>query len=185
MPASETGEPCRAADRRGFTLVELLVVMVLMAVIASFAVPRIGDFIYSDQLKTTVRRLVGLIHRSAQMARQSQMPYLLTYQPGERLFVAKPEEQARTGKKEDAPGREERLSLADTVTVRTTWSWFSGPRAGDAMVIRFNKNGYVEPTIIHLRQEDGQEMSVILTPFLGKVKVEVGYAPPETAALFQ
>ncbi|MCL2457623.1 MAG: prepilin-type N-terminal cleavage/methylation domain-containing protein [Desulfobulbus sp.] len=184
MPASETGEPCRAADHRGFTLVELLVVMVLMAVIASFAVPRIGDFIYADQLKTTVRRLVGLIHRSAQMARQSQAPYLLTYQPGERLFVARPEEQ-RTGKKDEAAAREERLSLTDTVTVQNTWSWFGGPRAGDAMVIRFNKNGYVEPTIIYLRQEDGQEMSVILTPFLGKVKAEEGYVSPETEALFQ
>jgi len=185
MPVPETGEPCRAADRRGFTLVELLVVMVLMAVIASFAVPRIGDFIYADQLKTTVRKLVGLIHRSAQMARQNQMPYLLTYRSGERLFVAKPEEQKRTGKKDAEVGREERLSLADTVTVRNAWSWFSGPQAGDTMVIRFNKNGYIEPTIIYLRQEDGQEMSVILTPFLGKVKVEEGYAPPETEALFQ
>ncbi|MCL1980992.1 MAG: hypothetical protein FWG62_07965 [Proteobacteria bacterium] len=81
--------------------------------------------------------------------------------------------------------REERLTMADTVMVQDVWSWFGGPQAGDAISIRFNKNGYVEPTIIHLRQEDGREMSVILTPFLGKVKVEEGYAPPETKALFQ
>ncbi|MDR2548860.1 MAG: prepilin-type N-terminal cleavage/methylation domain-containing protein [Desulfobulbus sp.] len=185
MPVFAATARCRAANRRGFTLVELLVVMVLMGVIASFAVPRIGGFIYADRLKTTVRKLVGLIHRSAQMARQDQMPYLLTYKPGERLFVAAPEEPARGEKKDAAVGREERLTLADTVAVRDVWSWFGGLQAGDTMGIRFNKNGYVEPTIIHLRQEDGQEMSVILTPFLGKVKVEEGYAPPETQALFQ
>ncbi|MCL1980993.1 MAG: prepilin-type N-terminal cleavage/methylation domain-containing protein [Proteobacteria bacterium] len=95
MPVIGAAMPGRANNRGGFTLVELLVVMVLIAVIASFAVPRFGSFIYADQLKMTVRKLVGLIHRSAQMARQDQIPYLLTYKPGERIFVAKAEEQGQ------------------------------------------------------------------------------------------
>jgi general secretion pathway protein H len=71
------------------------------------------------------------------------------------------------------------------VTVRDLWSWYGGPRLSDAFVIRFTKNGYVEPTIIHLRKEDGQEISVVLSPFLGKVNIVDGYVLPEKETLFQ
>ncbi|WP_028318824.1 pilus assembly FimT family protein [Desulfobulbus elongatus] len=183
MPVPVGAARCRFSNDRAFTLIELIVVMALMALIASFAMPRIGDFFYADQLKVTVRKLVGLIHRSSQLAQRHQLPYVLAYRPGERLFVARPEERAGAGAT-DTP-REDRLSLAGTVTVRDLWSWYGGLHDEEAVVIRFNKNGYVEPTVIHLREEDGQEMSVILTPFLGKVKVVDGYVLPETEALFQ
>jgi prepilin-type N-terminal cleavage/methylation domain len=170
---------------RGYTLVELIVVMTLIALVASFAVPQIGSFLYDDQLKTTVRKLVGLVHQSAQMARQHQTPFVLIYKPDERLFVMEPDEQSSSGTREIIVNEENRLHLDDTVTVREVWSWFGGTSSNRGMGIRFNKNGYIEPTIIHLGKEDGQEMSVILTPFLGSVKIVDGYAPHETASLFQ
>ncbi|MCL2790587.1 MAG: type II secretion system GspH family protein [Desulfobulbus sp.] len=185
MPAPDAAVHCRCAHDKGFTLIELLVMMALIAVIASFAVPQIGNFLYADQLKMTVRKLVGLVHRSAQKAQQYQIPFVLTYKPGERLFVVEPEERSLAGKREVAVNREDHLYLADTVTVQDVWTWFGGMYASDGVGIRFSKNGYVEPTIIHLRREDGEAMSVILTPFLGKVKIVDGYAPSETAALFQ
>ncbi|MCL2341010.1 MAG: prepilin-type N-terminal cleavage/methylation domain-containing protein [Proteobacteria bacterium] len=185
MPAAAAAAPRRPGRDRGFTLVELIVVMALMALIASFAVPQIGNFLYADQLKTTVRKLVGLIHHSAQMAQRRQIPFVLTYRSGERLFVAEPAEQPQPEQRANVVNREDRLTLPDTVAVRDLWSWFGGMQANEVMAIRFSKNGYVEPTIIHLRREDGQEMSVVLTPFLGKVKIVDGYAPPETPTLFQ
>jgi len=185
MPVPDGAARCRFSCDRGFTLIELIVVMALVALIASFAVPQIGNFLYADQLKMTVRKLVGLVHRSARMAQQHQVPFVLTYHPGERLFVVEPEKQPPSGGSEIAVTQKDRLRLADTVEVRDVWSWFGGMYTGNGMTIRFNKNGYVEPTIMHLRKEDGQEMSVILTPFLGKVKIVDGYASPETAVLFQ
>jgi general secretion pathway protein H len=81
--------------------------------------------------------------------------------------------------------KENRLQLADAVTVRDLWSWYGGPRSSEEVVIRFNKNGYIEPTIMHLRKDDGQEISVVLSPFLGKVRIVDGYVLPEKEALFQ
>jgi len=183
MPVPVAAGRRRFPDDRAFTLIELIVVMALMALVASFAVPRIGDFFYADQLKVTVRKLVGLIHRSSQLAQRQQIPYVLTYRPDERAFVAAPEE--RAGRRETDGGAEERLRLADTVTLRDLWSWYGGVQAGEGAVIRFNKNGYVEPTVIHLRTDGDEEMSVILTPFLGKVKIVDGYVLPETETVFQ
>jgi prepilin-type N-terminal cleavage/methylation domain-containing protein len=167
---------------RGFTLIELIVTMVLIAMIASFAVPQIGNFIYADRLKVTTRKLVALIHRSSQLAQRQQASYLLTYQQRDNTFVVEPE---IGEKKEPDRKKENRLQLTEAVAVRDLWSWYGGLLPADAIVIRFSKNGYVEPTIIHLRKDDGQEMSVVLSPFLGKVQVMDGYVLPEKENLFQ
>jgi prepilin-type N-terminal cleavage/methylation domain-containing protein len=170
-------------NNRAFTLLELIVVMALIALIASFSVPQIAGFLYADQLKVSVRKLVGLIHQSSQLAQRYQAPYLLTYQPKERTFIVGPE---RNQKQEQTETQENRLQLADSVSVRDLWSWYGGTRTSGELVIRFNKNGYVEPAIIHLRKDDdGQEISVVLSPFLGKVNIVDGYVLPEKEALFQ
>lgn len=169
-------------NSRGFTLVELMVVMALIGLVASFAVPQVAGFLSADQLKVTVRKLVGLIHRSSDLARRHQIPYRLVYQPKERTFVVEPEVVEKKG---TMVQQEHRLQLADAVTVQDLWTWYGGFRPLDALVIRFSNNGYVEPTVIHLRKDDGQEMSVVLSPFLGKVQVVDGYVVPEKENLFQ
>ena len=169
-------------NTRAFTLVELIVVMALIAVTASFAVPQIANFLFADQLKVSVRKLVGLVHRTSQLAQQQQVPYLLTYQQMERVFTVRPE---RFEENAAAQKKENRLQLDDSVAVRDLWSWYGGRSEADAVVIRFTKNGYVEPTIVHLQRSDGEELSVILSPFLGKVQVVSGYVQPDKELLFQ
>ena len=46
-------------NNRGFTLLELIVVMVLIALTISLAVPKFSNFLYTDQLKVAARRLAG------------------------------------------------------------------------------------------------------------------------------
>ncbi len=169
-------------NNRAFTLLELIVVMVLIALTTSLAVPAISNFLYTDQLKVTVRKLVGLINQSSQLAQRHQAPYLLKYIDGERRFVVEPEQ----AENETATEKKERgLRLAEQVTVKDFWTWYGGTVSSDALVIRFNKNGYVEPTVIHLQEEGGQEISVLLTPFLGKVEIVNSYVTPDKDASFQ
>jgi len=169
-------------NNRAFTLLELIVVMVLIALTISLAVPKISNFLYTDQLKVAVRKLVGLIHESSLLAQRYQTPYLLKYIESERRFVVEPEQidDERYSAK-DARS----LRLTESVTVKDLWSWYGGTRSSEEFVIRFNKNGYVEPTVIHLREEGGQEMSVVLSPFLGKVQVVGSYVTPDKDAFFQ
>lgn len=169
-------------NNKAFTLLELIVVMVLIALTTSLAVPRISDFLYADQLKVTARKLVGLINQSSQLAQRRQVPYLLKYIDGERRFVVEPEQAENES---DTKNKERGLRLAQAVTVRDFWTWYGGTRSSGALVIRFNKNGYVEPTVIHLREEGGQELSVLLTPFLGKIQIVEKYVTPERNASFQ
>jgi len=175
--------------QKGFTLLELIVVMVLIAITVTLTVPKISNFLYTDQLKVAVRHLVGLINQSSQLAQRQQAPYLLRYLEGERRFVVEPEQKKETDRKiVDKDGRERKesgLRLAESVQVRDFWSWYGGTRTAAEFVIRFTKNGYVEPTVIHLRESGGKEISVVLSPFLGKVQVVDRYVVPDKDALFQ
>ena len=167
-------------NNRGFTLLELIVVMVLIALTLSLVVPKFSNFLYTDQLKVAARKLVGLINQSSQLAQRHQVPYLLRYIEDERRFVVEPEQnEARRNALKDG------LHLAESITVQDLWSWYGGTRSSAAFVIRFTQKGYVEPTVIHLRDESGQEVSVVLSPFLGKVQVVGNYVEPDKDAFFQ
>ncbi len=166
-------------NNRAFTLLELVVVMVLIALTISLAVPKISNFLYTDQLKVAVRKLVGLINESSQLALRYQAPYLLKYIDRERRFVVEPEQR---DDRENPAKNDRSLRLNESVILKDLWSWYGGTRSSQEFVIRFNKNGYVEPTVIHLRDEGGKEMSVVLSPFLGKVQVVGSYVTPDKDA---
>jgi prepilin-type N-terminal cleavage/methylation domain-containing protein len=62
-------------NNKAFTLLELIVVMALIALIASFSVPQIAHFLYADQLKGSVRKLIGF--RICSRISQKSAPLLL------------------------------------------------------------------------------------------------------------
>ncbi len=178
-------------NNRGFTLLELIVVMVLIALTTSLALPQVANFLYADHLKASVRKLVGLIARSSQLAQERQAPHLLKYIERERRFVLEPEKRSETnGRIGRNPGtgkerKDGELRLADSITVRDVWSLYGGLKPGGEMVVRFNGSGYVEPTVIHLREEGRKDFSLVLSPFLGSVQVMDGYVDPEREDLFR
>jgi general secretion pathway protein H len=169
-------------NNRAFTLLELIVVMALIALTISLAVPKFADFLYTDQLKVAARRLAGLVNQSSQLAQRHQVPYLLRYIANERRFVVEPEQRVEGG---ETINKDRGLLLVEAVTVRGLWSWYGGTRSAEEFVIRFDKNGYVEPTIIYLSDAGGAEMSVVLSPFMGKVQIVGNAVAADKNAFFQ
>ncbi|MCI5224028.1 MAG: hypothetical protein D3924_15500, partial [Candidatus Electrothrix sp. AR4] len=45
----------------------------------------------------------------------------------------------------------------------------------DNRTIRFTHRGYVDKTVIHFRNDSGDELSLMLSPFLGVTRVLEGY----------
>ena len=83
--------PPAPGDDRGFTLLELILVLVLIGISTSLVLPRVGEFLFTDPLKAAARGLTGLIGRASQLAQQRQAPYLLKYIERDRRFVVEPE----------------------------------------------------------------------------------------------
>jgi len=168
----------------GFTLLELIVVMALIGLTASFAIPQLGGFLAADQMKTTVRKLVGLVHQTAGLARREQVPYWLSYDAGEHRFMAVPAGASEQSLQEAAT-KTISLSVPDSVSVGELWSWYGGGQSRGQWKIRVSKEGYIEPTILYLARDDGREMSLVLSPFLGTVRVMDNHVVPDNTLFAQ
>ena len=71
-------------------MIELLVVIVLISVITTISIPAIRTSLFSDQLKATSRRLIGLINEVSSDAVRNQTEYQLNFDLGENRIWATP-----------------------------------------------------------------------------------------------
>jgi prepilin-type N-terminal cleavage/methylation domain-containing protein len=156
---------------RGYTLIELIVVIVLLGLMFGITVPKFRQALLNDSIDTTALRLVGLVQNLRERAISGQVSYILHFDIRENRIWASAST-ASDEEKEDA--RERVYELPADVRIQDVWSWSSGKFYNEG-VIRFSRKGYIEQSMIHLKSEDGREMSLELTPFLGSVKIHEGY----------
>src|SRR3989339_414317 len=147
---------------RGYTLIELSVVVLLIGMMLLVAVPRVRDAVLSDDLKTATRRLVGASRVLKNDAVREQVDYLLHLDlahPGFWVFSAD------TTPEKLAEIRKQATPFAEGVKITD----FIRPGAekqteGDAE-IRFHRQGYVDPADVHLTRND-RTFTVVFQPFL-------------------
>lgn len=161
----------KSVSYRGFTLLELLVVIVLISLVTSFAIPTIRTNLYSDPLRATARRLVGLMTEVSQEAVSNQSEFVIHFDLEHNQIWAVP---ASSGSNDEAL-KEIRLNIPESITVVDVSSFHGGKTLDDTVKLAVSKKGYVDKTAIHLRSEDGRDMTVILSPFMGVTRVFDSY----------
>ena len=156
---------------RGFTLIELVVVIVLIGLMFGITVPRFRQALLSDSLDATSLRLIGLVQDLRERAISGQVSYILHLDIREKRIWAVA---GTASEEEQETARERAYELPGDVKIQDVWSWSSGKLFNEGR-IRFSRKGYIEQSMIHLQSEDGRELSLELTPFLGSVKIHEGY----------
>jgi len=155
------------AKRQGFTLIELTVVVFLVGAMLAVSIPRFRYSLITDNLKSTTRRMVGLVKGLRNEAIREQKIYLLHFDIGlNRLWIdfdAITEEERRMA-------QEKAFNLPSDVQILDVWTRGKGKRTDGEIALQFNKKGYVEQTLIHLGAEDGRQYTLLLNPFLTKIK---------------
>ena len=155
----------------GYTLIELIMVIILLGLMFGLTVPKFRQALLSDSLDTTALRLVGLVQDLRERAKSSQDSYILHFDIGEKKIWSF----AGTASGEEQEiARENAYELPADVKIQDVWSWSSGKFFNEG-TIRFSRKGYIEQAVIHLQSEDGREVSLELTPFLGSIKIHEGY----------
>ncbi len=158
-------------NARGFTLIELIVVLVLLGLMLGLAVPKFRQAVLTDSLNATSLRLIGLVQDLREKAISDQVSYVLHLDLRKKTLWA-----FATDATEEEQGiaKERAYQLPPDVKIEDIWSWSSGKLYDEATIL-FSKKGYIEQSMIHLEALDGRQLSLELTPFLGSIKIHDGY----------
>ncbi|MDI9569433.1 MAG: prepilin-type N-terminal cleavage/methylation domain-containing protein [Pseudomonadota bacterium] len=169
---STTGK--RTDAEAGYTLIELIVVIVLIGILLSFAVPRLRDDLLNDSLHATARQLVGTAKELRNDAVREQVDFILHFDMGANVFWSSaadmtPEklDERRRGASPFPPG----VRVADIEFGRERVT-----SDGEARIV-FSRHGYVNPAVIHIAK-GGRVVTVALAPFLRRIGIhdrQVGF----------
>jgi len=159
-------------NRRGFTLVELLVVIALIGMVLVLAVPTTRDAMTVNNLKKTSRQLVGLMRQLRTDAVRDQLDYILVLNiPGASYHVIAsdmtPEKQ--NDLKKNAKKFPAGVAVLDIINPKNE------KIAAGEVRIKFGRNNVGPPLVIHL-VEDEDRMTLVVNPFLGITAVYDQYA---------
>ncbi len=153
---------------KGFTLIELVVVVLLIGLTMVLSVPRLRYAMLTDDLRGTVRRMVGTVRTLRNEAIREQKVYALHFDlESNRLWA----DSADMTDEERIAAHQKAFQLPKGVRVLDVWRSGKGKEVAGEAVIRFTKKGYMEQSVIHLGAEDGRRFTLIFNPFLGRVKV--------------
>jgi general secretion pathway protein H len=161
----------KSVNTSGYTLIELIVVIVLLGLMFGLAIPKFRQGILSDNLNATSLRIIGLVENLREKAISDQVSYVLhlDIREGKLWSFA-----STASEEQQETARERAYQLPLDVNIEDVWAWSSG-KLYDEAIIRFSKKGYIEQAMIHLESEDGRQLSLELTPFLGSIKIHDGY----------
>ncbi|MEE4352886.1 MAG: prepilin-type N-terminal cleavage/methylation domain-containing protein [Desulfatiglans sp.] len=162
--------PCTTSvkGQKGYTLIELTVVIVLIGLMFAFVVPRFRLDLLTDDLKGTVRGMIGRIKTLRNEAVHNQKTYVLHFDLESNLVWV---DSTDMGEEARALAREKAFHLPNGIRVLDVWLKGRGKKMTGETAIVFNSKGYVQPSAIHLASDDDRIFTLALSPFTGKIKV--------------
>lgn len=144
-------------NKKGFTLTELMVVMVIIAIGALLMVPNIGGWLPNYRLRTTTRDIVSTMRTAQMKAVSTNMEYRVSFDPNAKTYVL----QRNTGGWQ-SEGATQSLPTGIEISGIT----FPGNNA------QFNPNSTSSAGSMTLRNNRHTEKKITLTTSTGRIKIE-------------
>jgi prepilin-type N-terminal cleavage/methylation domain-containing protein len=178
--APDARERAARSSGRGFTLLELAVVMFIMGLMLTIALPYLGGY-RSAELKSESRRLAGRATYLYDLAAAQKVVYQLVFDLDAngysvaRLdpYQIQPSAPASTFVPDNGAGKAPIL-LGDVVRIRDVTVEGVGTYTRGHVACQFYPAGYVDATVIHLVDASGNVLTLEFTPLTGQVVIGNG-----------
>ncbi len=167
-------------NQEGFTLLELIVTLLLIVIVMGFTLPKIGNAIYSTDLKKSVRQLRALLTVARSKATTEGIPRRIV------CDLAKGEIHVEREVRHEEEGMETVRYEADTAILIHHYTLpphveiedvitETGEKATEGTAnLRIGINGMIFGNRIHLLQDE-EQYTLVINPLTGRVTVEEGY----------
>lgn len=166
----------QVSSLNGFTLLELSLVLFIIGLLVMVLVPRFGGLEHA-RLDTSAKRLVALVRYLHGEAAFRGQTYRIQYDLDQQRYgvqVLTPSQATKTFVVDESP-------LSQTVQLPTniTFADIHVPSIGRVrsgqVFTHFYPQGYTDPTVIHLRDQQSRTVTVIIPPITGEAAVYEGY----------
>lgn len=163
----------KVSGRRGFTLIEIVVVLVIIGMVMTLVIPRLPNT-QGEDLKISARTLASTLRYLQDRATTTGMTYYLHLEPGTDNVKVMQAAADGSEKEPDDPFLQQRptkegVQVADVVIPRL------GKLNEGQVRLDIGAGGLRDFAAIHLRSPDGAFWTVMGFPSNGKVKVFQGY----------
>ena len=159
----------------GFTLLELAVVMFVLGLIMMIALPYING-LKGSELRSEVRRLASRANYLYEEAGAQKVMLRLSFDlDNNRYFVTRLDPFANKPQfvAERGPAGEI-VTLPAGVRLRDVWVDGTGVVTRGVAVTQFYPGGYVDATVVHLIDENGEVFTLGIEPDSGRVDISNG-----------
>jgi len=158
-------------SNRGFTLIELSLVLLIIGILAAFALPKLGD-VGEVRLKSSARHLAGTLQSLFDESVSRKKTYALVYDLSAGSYQGVVE--SEQGGVVQAASAVRPVTLPGQVRFKDVTTESELRATEGKAVTRFFPEGFSDRTVIHLT--DGKkDYTLILMPYSGKVKILEGY----------
>lgn len=161
------------SDRRGFTLIELVVVLAIIGMVMMVVIPRLPSS-DSENLKISARTLASTLRYMQERAATARTTYFLSIEPGTDIVRILEAAVDGSDKSPDDPLLKQRpikegIIIYDVIVPRI------GKVTDGQLRLTVGMGGLRDFSVIHLQSPDGTFWTVMAFPSSGKVKVYEGY----------
>jgi len=177
--------------RKGFTLLELLVVLVIISIMAAFVGPRVAGSMSTLTLKTAAKKVAASLRYARSQATSESRPYFVLFDPDKGRLMIKAGRQVVSGDKEkeavedvQGDGKSEELSedgssherakvyaLPEGVKFDKVVSDNNEASPGAFSIVFFPSGGSSGGEVL-LENDRGRQYSIIVDFVVGTVRLE-------------
>ena len=165
--------------QNGYTMVELIVVMVLVGMMFMLAIPAVRDSLLNDSLKQAARRLTGATRELRADAVREHVDTLLRINLNENRYWV--ETADMTVEKRADVRQKQSHTLPEDVRIADIQQIGEKKQSEGEAGIKFTKQGYAQPTAIHL-VKDERYVTLMVEPFLSTIRTYDRYVDLEKEA---